>query len=144
MVRVLFLCVHNSARSQIAEAFCNKYGEGKFIAESAGLEPGRLNPYVVRAMAEVGIDISKNEIKDVSDFYREGRYYNVVVAVCSREAAERCPIFPGAPITLHWPFEDPAAFQGTDEEIITKVRYVRDAIEQKVKEFVEKWPQVED
>lgn len=144
MVKVLFLCVHNSARSQMAEAFCKKYGEGKFVAESAGLEPGKLNPYVIRAMAEVGIDISKNATKSVFDFHNEGRTYNVVVTVCSKEAAERCPIFPGAPITLHWPFDDPSSFKGTDEEIMQKVRSVRDAIEQKVMEFVSQWPRVSE
>ena len=143
MIRVLFVCVHNSARSQMAEAFCNKYGKGQFLAESAGLEPGILNPYVVRAMAEVGIDISKNQTKSVFDFFKEGRFYNAVVTVCSKDAAERCPIFPGALVTLHWPFDDPARFKGSDEEIMVKVRQVRDAIEQKVKEFMDTWPEVE-
>ncbi|GAB6276020.1 MAG: arsenate reductase ArsC [Rectinema sp.] len=142
MVRALFLCVHNSARSQMAEAFCKKYGGENFIAESAGLEPGTLNPYAVRAMAEVGIDISKNQTKSVFDFHKEGRFYHVVVTVCSKEAAERCPIFPGAPITLHWPFDDPSSFHGSDDEIMTKVRFIRDAIEKKVQEFVEAWPRV--
>jgi arsenate reductase len=125
----------------MAEAFCNMYGQGKFLAESAGLEPGTLNPYVVRAMTEAGLDISKNQTKSVFDFFKEGRSYNVVVTVCSKEAAERCPVFPGALTTLHWPFDDPARFTGTDEEIMVQVRQVRDAIEKKVKEFVETWPE---
>ncbi len=104
----------------MAEAFCKKYGGENFIAESAGLEPGTLNPYAVRAMAEVGIDISKNQTKSVFDFHKEGRFYHVVVTVCSKEAAERCPVFPGAPITLHWPFDDPSSFHGSDDEIMTK------------------------
>ncbi|HCO48132.1 MAG TPA: arsenate reductase ArsC [Spirochaetaceae bacterium] len=136
MTRVLFLCVHNSARSQMAEAFLKKYGEGKFEAESAGLEPGKLNPYVVRAMAESGIDISRNVTKSVFDFAAEGRRYDVVVTVCSKEAAERCPIFPGQHRKLHWPFPDPSALAGSDAEKMEETRRIRDMIEEAVKDFV--------
>lgn len=136
MTRVLFLCVHNSARSQMAEAFLKKYGEGKFEAESAGLEPGKLNPYVVRAMAESGIDISRNVTKSVFDFVAEGRRYDVVVTVCSKEAAERCPIFPGQHRKLHWPFPDPSALAGSDAEKMEETRRIRDMIEEAVKDFV--------
>ena len=133
MQRVLFLCVHNSARSQMAEAFLKKYGGDRFQAESAGLEPGKLNPYVVRAMAELGIDISKNLTKSVFDLAKAGRSYDVVVTVCSKEAAERCPVFPGAAEKLHWPFDDPSSFSGSDEEIMEGVRRVRDQIEEAVR-----------
>lgn len=136
MMRVLFLCVHNSARSQMAEAFLNKLGGGRFVVESAGLEPGSLNPHVVRAMAEVGIDISGNATKDVFSFYKANMTFDVVVTVCSKEAAERCPIFPGMHERLHWPFADPSAMQGSDEEIMAGVRAVRDDIEAAVKEFI--------
>ncbi|TCW61492.1 arsenate reductase ArsC [Treponema sp. J25] len=136
MIKVLFLCVHNSARSQMAEAFLKKYGGEYFDVESSGLEPGKLNPYVVRAMAEVGIDISHNPVKDVFDLYRAGKHYNLVITVCSREAAEKCPIFPGIHERLYWPFPDPSSFTGTDEEIMEQVRQVRDMIEAKIKEFV--------
>ncbi len=136
MTKVLFLCVHNSARSQMAEAFLKAYGQGRFEAESAGLEPGRLNPYVVRAMAERGIDISRNATKSVMDLVRAGRTYQVVVAVCSKEAADRCPIFPGLSRKLHWPFDDPAALAGSDDEIMAGVRRVRDQIERAVLDFV--------
>jgi arsenate reductase len=136
MKRALFLCVHNSARSQMAAAFLEKHGGDRFEAESAGLEPGRLNPYVVRAMAELGIDISGNLTKSVFDLAKEGRSYDVVVTVCSKEAAERCPIFPGRHERLHWPFEDPAAFEGSDEEIMARVRRLRDEIERAVMNFV--------
>lgn len=132
MTKVLFLCVHNSARSQMAEAFLKRLGEGSFEAESAGLEPGRLNPYVVRAMAEAGIDISRNPTKSVFDLAAEGRSYDLVVTVCSKEAAERCPIFPGRAERLHWPFADPSTFAGSDEEIMERVRGVRDEIEKAV------------
>jgi arsenate reductase len=136
MTKVLFLCVHNSARSQMAEAFLKKYGEARFEVESAGLEAGKLNPYVVRAMAEKGFDISKNPTKSVFDMFEAGRVFQVVVTVCSKEAAERCPIFPGLSEKIHWPFSDPSSFAGTDEEIMAKVREVRDQIEAAVREFV--------
>ena len=140
MTKVLFLCVHNSARSQMAEAFLRKYGGGRFAAESAGLEPGKLNPYVVRAMAEVGIDISGNPTKSVFDLFKAGKVYQVVVTVCSKEAAERCPVFPGLAERHHWPFADPSSFKGTDEEVLTKVRGVRDEIEAAVKGFIAEHP----
>ncbi|MDP2790784.1 MAG: arsenate reductase ArsC [Rectinemataceae bacterium] len=135
MIKVLFLCVHNSARSQMAEAFLKKMGGNRFEVESAGLEPGKLNPYVVRALAESGIDISGNQTKSVFDFVRLGRAYDYVITVCSKEAAERCPIFPGATKKLHWAFADPSAFAGTDEEIMTQVRVVRDEIKHAVELF---------
>ena len=140
MTTVLFLCVHNSARSQMAEAFLKRHGNSRFEAESAGLEPGRLNPYVVRAMAEVGIDISSNQTKSVFDMYNARRSFQVVVTVCSKEAAERCPIFPGLAERHHWPFDDPSTFKGTDDEIMARVRQVRDQIEAAVQEFVGQHP----
>jgi len=136
MTRVLFLCVHNSARSQMAEAFLKKHGGGRFAAESAGLEPGSLNPFVVRAMAEVGIDISGNPTKSVFDLFQAGKVYQAVVTVCSKEAAERCPIFPGLSEKIHWPFPDPSSFEGSDDEVMARVRSVRDDIEAAVKEFI--------
>jgi arsenate reductase len=91
-IRVLFICIHNSARSQMAEAFLNGLGDRRFFAESAGLEPGALNKDVVKAMAEIGYDISNNKTKGVLDFYRQGKTYDFVITVCDPEAAERCPI----------------------------------------------------
>lgn len=135
--KVLFICIHNSARSQMAEAFVNEYGKGKFIAESAGLEPGNLNPFVVDAMMEKGIDISKNKTKSVFDFYKEGRLYNYVVTVCDESNAEKCPVFPGNAKKMHWGFPDPSSFKGTVEEKIDFTRKVRDMIEVKVKEWLE-------
>lgn len=136
MVSMLCLCVHNSARSQMAEAYVRRFG-GDFIeVESAGLEPGTLNPLVVRALAEDGIDISGKKTRDIFRLYKAGRTYRYVVTVCSREAAERCPIFPGRSERLHWPFPDPSAFTGSDEEKMARVREVRDAIREKVREFV--------
>jgi arsenate reductase len=136
MKKVLFLCVHNSARSQMAEAYLRKFGAGRFQAESAGLEPGALNPFVVRALAEEGIDIAGKPTRDVFGIYKEGRSFDCVVTVCSKEAAERCPVFPGKVERRHWPFDDPSKFTGTDEEVMVKVRVVRDAIREKVLEFI--------
>ena len=135
MTRVLFLCVHNSARSQMAEAYLKRFGGAGFEVESAGLEPGKLNPYVVRSLLEEGIDISSRATQSVFDLYKAGRTYHYVITVCSKEAAERCPIFPGRAQKLHWPFPDPSTFTGTDDEIMARVREVRDAIREKVREF---------
>ena len=136
MISVLFLCVHNSARSQMAEAYARRFGQDKLAVESAGLEPGALNPYVVKALQEDGIDISSHGTQDVFELYKAGRTYRYIVTVCSREAAERCPIFPGRAERFHWPFPDPSTFVGTEEEKMAQVRVVRDAIRDKVKEFV--------
>jgi len=120
----------------MAEAYLRKLGGDIFEVESAGLEPGKLNPWVVRALQEEGIDISGKKTQDVFDLFKAGRTYRYVITVCSKEAAERCPIFPGRVERLHWPFSDPSAFRGTDEEVMAQVREVRDAIREKVREFV--------
>ena len=134
--KILFVCVHNSARSQMAEAFLNQIGGDNFVAESAGLEPGKLNPYVVKVLQETGIDISGKQTNDVFDFYREGRIYDYVITVCDETAGERCPLFPGMSERLHWSFEDPSSLKGTDEEILSRVRIIRDKIKNKITEFI--------
>ncbi len=136
MKKVLFVCIHNSARSQMAEAFVNKYGQGEIVAESAGLEPGKLNPIVVEAMKEMGIDISNNPTKSVFDFYKKGNLYSYVITVCDEASGEQCPIFPGLTARLHWGFPDPSSFQGTAEEKLAKTRLVRDEIDAKIKTWV--------
>jgi arsenate reductase len=136
MIRILCLCVHNSARSQMAEEYIRRLGGGAVLVESAGLEPGKLNPWVVRALQEDGIDISGKETRDVFALARSGRVYDYVITVCSNEAAERCPVFPGSAAKLHWPFPDPSTFTGSEEEIMARVREVRDAIREKVEEFM--------
>lgn len=120
----------------MAEAFLNHYGNKNLEAESAGLEKGKLNPYVVRAMQEVEIDISKNQTKEVFDLFKQGRLYQAVVTVCDKETAEQCPIFPGAKKRIDWSFHDPSKFTGTEEEILSQVRRVRDEIKEKVLQFV--------
>ncbi len=138
MPKVLFVCTHNSARSQMAEAYLRKLGGDRFEVESAGLEPGKLNPYVVRALREEGIDISGKETNDVFDFCTQGRTYTYVITVCSKEAAERCPVFPGRSVRLQWSFPDPSTFTGSDDEIMGRVRSVRDAIREEVRSFLRK------
>ena len=135
-MNILFVCVHNSARSQMAEAFLNNLAGDKFKAESAGFEPGTLNTIVVEAMKEIGIDISNNQTKSVFDFFKQGRLYYFVIAVCDGANAERCPIFPGLTKRLGWSFEDPASFTGTHEEKLAKTRLVRDSIKSEVETFI--------
>lgn len=135
-IKVLFVCVHNSARSQMAEAFLNQLAGKEFFAESAGLEPGTLNPIVTEVMKEIGIDISNNQTKSVFDFFKQGRLYHFVIAVCDGANAERCPIFPGLTKRLGWSFEDPASFTGTHEEKLGKTRLVRDSIKSEVENFI--------
>ena len=135
--KVLFVCVHNSARSQMAEAFLNTLAGDQFYAESAGFEPGNLNPYVIKVMKEVGIDISNNKIDRVFDFFKEGRIYSYVIAVCDAAKAEQCPIFPGICKRLNWSFPNPADFTGTDEEILSQTRIVRDQIKDEIEKFIE-------
>lgn len=136
--KVLFVCIHNSARSQMAEAFLKQMAFDRFDVESAGLEPGKLNPIVVEAMKEVGIDISQNKTKSVFDFYRQGKQYDHVVTVCDESQSGACPLFPGKGERLHWGFDDPSKFQGIAEEKLEKVRIVRDNIKQKIREWLEK------
>jgi len=121
----------------MAEAFLNKYGSDYFEAESAGLEPGKLNPNVVKVMQEVGIDISKKETRGVFDLFKQGRLYQAIVTVCDAASAESCPIFPGVVKRLGWSFADPSSFTGTSEEILEKTRKVRDEIKQTVLAFIE-------
>lgn len=143
LIKVLYVCVHNSARSQMAEAFTNYMGrEGKYRkdarveAESAGFEPGRLNPVVIEVMKEIGIDISNNKTNCVFEFYKEGRLYDYVITVCDEGKAEHCPIFPGVTTRKHWSFKDPSTLTGTKEEIKTEIRKIRDQIKKAVEKLI--------
>ena len=135
--KVLFVCIHNSARSQMAKAFLNKYGEGQFEAESAGIEPGNMNPMVVRVMKEEGIDLSNKGTQCVFDLFRAGRRYNAVITVCDAASAERCPIFPGTVKRLAWSFEDPSSFKGSEEEKLNHTRMIREEIKKTILEFIQ-------
>ena len=133
--KVLFVCIHNSARSQMAEAFLNQICGEEFEAQSAGLEPGTLNPIVVEAMREIGIDISQNKTKAVFDFVKSSQNFAYVVTVCDEASAEKCPIFPGMTTRLHWGFPDPSAAAGSREDKLAQTRVIRDAIKQRVESW---------
>ncbi|GAB6097028.1 arsenate reductase ArsC [Desulfatiferula olefinivorans] len=135
--RVLFICRHNSGRSQMAEAILNREGMGRYAAESAGLSPRKVDPQVIAAMADIGYDLSGCRSKDVFTFYKEGRLFDLVIAVCDPETERGCPVFPGIVQRLHWPFDDPAEVEGTDEEKRDQIRGIRDAIHAKIMAFIE-------
>ena len=134
---ILFVCIHNSARSQMAEAFLNQICGQEFEAHSAGLEPGTLNPMVVEVMQEVGIDIAGKKTKAVLETIKSGKMFTYVITVCDETSAERCPVFPGVTRRLHWSFADPSSFQGTREERLARTREVRDAVKTKIEQWCE-------
>ena len=129
--QVLFLCTGNSARSQMAEAFLKRYAGSYFDVQSAGLEPKPINPYTIKVMAEVGYDMSGHRSKSLSEFMgRSASRY--VITVCGNADAN-CPRgLWSFGEKLHWPFDDPAAFVGTEEETLACFRQTRDQIEQKI------------
>ncbi|SLM32261.1 Protein ArsC [Desulfamplus magnetovallimortis] len=135
-IKVLFVCVHNSARSQMAEAFLNELGSEFFFAESAGLEAGTLNPLAVAVMKEEGIDISNNKTKSAFDFFKQGKLYHYVITVCDESSKERCPLFPGITKRIHWSFDDPSSLTGSEEEKLEKTRQIRDHIKAAVEDFI--------
>jgi len=138
--RVLFVCVHNGGRSQMCEALLEQYAGDRLHAQSAGLEPGELNPLAVEAMAEIGIDISQNKTKSVFDVWKSGEAFQYVIAVCDAESAEKCPIFPGVTRRLHWPFHDPSKVTGTYEQKLQKLREIRDQIASKIQDWLASLP----
>ena len=141
--KVLFICVHNSARSQMAEAFLNLICPDHFEAHSAGLEPGTLNPLAVEAMREVGVDISGKKTQAVFDVFKNGQFSPYVITVCDESSAQRCPIFPGITHRLHWSFPDPSALTGTPEEQLEGTRKIRDQIRARIETWCEEMCAVE-
>lgn len=135
---VLFICVHNSARSRMAEGFLNARCGEEFEAQSAGLKEGRgVNPLAAEVMQEAGIDITQKPAQAVFDVWRGGGIFTYVITVCHESDAQGCPVFPGPAQRLHWPFPDPASFTGTQEEKLAQTRAVRDAIEAKIESWCE-------
>ncbi len=134
-IKVLFLCMGNSCRSQMAEAFLRKYGGDRFEAYSAGLEPKDIHPYTRQVMQEIGVSLEGQRSKDVAEYL--GRvHFGYLITVCSN-AEERCPTaWPDVDRRFHWFFEDPAAAEGTEEEKLAKFRQVRDQIERRIKEWL--------
>lgn len=137
-ISVLFICGHNSARSQMAETFLREIGGEAFEVESAGLElADRINPLVVEVMKEAGHDLDGKPMKRVFDLFQQGRIYDYVIAVCDAAKARKCPIFPGACKRLHWPFADPAGLEGSWEERLEKTRIIREEIRQRIENWIE-------
>ena len=133
--RILFLCTGNSARSQMAEAFLREYGGDRYEAYSAGLEPKGLNPFTVRVMQEVGIDVSKQRSKGVNEYLGKVLFQDLIT-LCE-DAEKNCPtVWPGVNRRMHWSFEDPSAVEGTEEQKLAKFREVRDRIEAKLKNWL--------
>lgn len=131
-LKVLFVCNHNSARSQMAEELLRREAGDSFQVESAGFQPGEINPLVIDAMAEVGIDLSRKKTQSVFQLFKEGRLYDYVITVCDDSLEKKCPVFPGVTHRWHWPFPDPSALEGTYEEKMAKVREIRDAIHERI------------
>lgn len=132
--KVLFLCTGNSARSQMAEAFLRNYAGDHFDVYSAGLEPREISPYARRVMAEIGFDLRQHTSKGLLQFLGQVNF-GYIITVCSKAEA-RCPIFPGVSIRLYWPFDDPAEFEGRDEERLNKFREIRDQIDRRITDWL--------
>jgi arsenate reductase (thioredoxin) len=130
MTSVLFLCVHNSARSQMAEGLLRSLGGDRFEVESAGSEATEVRPLAIRAMAELGIDIAAQRSKTSHVF--EGRWFDYAITVCD-DALEACPYFPTARQQLHWAFDDPSGATGTEGERLAVFRRVRDEIAARIR-----------
>jgi len=128
--RVLFLCTGNSARSQMAEAFLRKHAGDRFEVHSAGLEPKGIHPLTRQVMEEVGLPLDGQRSKSLDEYFMKVQI-GYLITVCSN-AETRCPTMPGVGVRLYWPFEDPAAFEGTEEERLAKFRQVRDQIEARI------------
>jgi arsenate reductase len=133
--KVLFVCTGNSARSQMAEAFLRHYAADAFEAYSAGIEPKGINPLTVQVMQELGLDLSGQCSKSLTEYLGK-ILFGYVVTLCA-DAEERCPIFPGLSQRMHWPFDDPAAFSGTDEARLDNFRQVRDQIDDQIRAWLE-------
>ncbi len=135
-IKVLFVCVHNSARSLMAESCLKRWGGERFEVSSAGLSPGMVNPLVVEVMKEWGVDLSQRQGQSVFDLFKAGKLYDYVISVCDESSAERCPVFPGITQRLHWRFDDPGLFQGSGEERLEDTRRLRDRIALRIREWV--------
>ncbi|HCE17112.1 MAG TPA: arsenate reductase ArsC [Anaerolinea thermolimosa] len=133
--RVLFLCTGNSARSQMAEAFLRQYAGDFFEVHSAGFEPRGIHPFTIKVMEEVGFDLSEHTSKGV-ERYLGKTLVQVLITVCDK-AEKNCPtVWPGVHQRLHWSFEDPAAFEGSDAEKLARFRTVRDEIDRKIRTWL--------
>jgi arsenate reductase len=135
-LKVLFVCVHNSARSLMAESCLNRWGGERFEVSSAGLSPGTVNPLVVEVMKEWGVDLSQRRGQSVFDLFKAGKLYDYVISVCDESSAEHCPVFPGITRRLHWSFEDPGLFQGAREDRLEETRRLRNRIDMRIQDWL--------
>ncbi|MEZ0396801.1 MAG: arsenate reductase ArsC [Anaerolineales bacterium] len=135
-IQVLFLCTGNSARSQMAEAFLREMGGDDFLVFSAGTEPKGLNPLTVKVMEEIGYDLSDHRSKGFDEFLGK-QHFHYLITVCD-DAEENCPrVWPGVHQRLHWSFEDPAAFEGSEADKLARFRLVRDQIGERIRDWLE-------
>jgi arsenate reductase len=132
MKRILVLCTGNSARSQMGEGLFRHDGRGAFDVESAGMKPSRVRPEAIAVMKEIGIDISGQRSKSVTEF--AGQSFDYVITVCDN-ARDTCPVFPAAVQRIHWGLEDPAAVEGDQEQKLAAFRRIRDQLHEHVKSF---------
>lgn len=132
--RVLFLCTGNSARSQMAEALLRKMAGDRFEVHSAGLDPSVIHPMTIQVLQEIGIDASGQYAKPLTTYLGKV-HFSYLITVCSK-AEQRCPIFPGIGQRLHWPFDDPAAFEGSEQDKLEFFRQVRDQIEIRIRQWL--------
>lgn len=138
--RVLFICTHNSARSQIAEAWLKRLGGAGFEVESAGLEPGTLKPLVIEAMQEAGIDLSRKTTRTVADVLKSDRRFDYVITFYDEKKAGQCPTFPGEVTRLHWDIPERPKTPVPREEQLAHVRRVRELIKQRVEAWLAENP----
>ncbi|MBF0202385.1 MAG: arsenate reductase ArsC [Desulfamplus sp.] len=130
--KVLFICGRNRGRSQIAEAYLNRFGGIRFEVSSAGMEPAeRVHPLVIEVMKEEGIDLTDKRPQSAFELFKSGQLYNDVITLCP-QTESRCPVYPGITRRQHWPFPDPDGVSGSREEQLEKVRNIRDAIKDKL------------
>ncbi len=136
MHKVLFVCIHNSARSQMAEAYLKQFGGADFEVQSAGFEPASINPLVVEVMQEEGIDLSSKGTQSVFELFKSGRVFTHVITVCDDTQESKCPLYPGMTHRLHLPFPDPSQLRGSAEERLEQTRKIRDTIRDAIREFI--------
>jgi arsenate reductase len=136
MEKVLFICEHNQARSQMAEEIFNRLAGEGYLAESAGLEPSQIHPLTIAAMKEQGADLTGKQTQSVFDLYKNGKLYSHVITVCQPEVDAKCPVFPGLTSRENWNLEDPADVMGSDEDKIAAFRKTRETIEEKIKAWL--------
>ena len=142
MQTVLFVCIENSARSQMAQAFANRFGKGIICAYSAGFRRGKLNPHVIDAMKELGYDLRASTSQSLFDddfiAFAQEHPFDYVVTLCDEASAQRCPVFPSTGKPMHWRFPDPASFSVANKTLLmAQVRDVRDGIEERVRTWIE-------